>query len=87
MRHLGGATHEHPDRRAGVGVQALFEGGLDYSFRLAAREDDVAARNIGAHGGEAELLAHGLELTHRQLAGAADIDGTQQGDEAAHLKP
>jgi hypothetical protein len=86
LRHLGGAAHEHADRRAGIGVQSLFECGLDRRLRLAACEDDVAACNIGAHGGVAELLAHGLEFAHRQFAGAADIHGTQQCDERTHGK-
>ena len=45
-----------------------------------AGEHHVAAGDVGAHLAEAGLLAHGAQLLHRQLAGAADVDRAQQGD-------
>jgi hypothetical protein len=73
LRHLGGGAHDYADRFARMGSKAPLKRRLDGGFRPAARENDVAAADLGAHGGKAELLAHRLQEVHWQLAGATDI--------------
>ena len=67
-----------------MGFEPCFERLLDSGFGFAAGEHDIAAGDVGADGLEAERLAHRLELAHRQLAGAADIDRTEPGDKGGH---
>jgi len=86
LRNIRSAAHQHADRLAGIGLQSLFKRGLDGGFGLAAGEDDIAAGDEGADGSEPQLLADIPEVAHRQLAGAADIDRTQQRHERAHCR-
>jgi hypothetical protein len=78
------SAHQHADRLAGIGFKSLFKRRLDCGFGLAAGEDDIAACDVGADGSEAEFLADGLEIAHRQFAGAADIDRAEQSHERTH---
>jgi hypothetical protein len=78
------SAHEHSDRLAGIGREPFLQRGLHRGFRFAAGEDDIAAGDVGADGTEPQFLADRLEIAHRQLAGAADIDRTQQCHERSH---
>ena len=83
--HLGGGAHDHADRRAGIGVQALLERGLHLRLGGLAFEHNIAAGDVGLHLREAGVLAHRFQIGHRQLAGAADIDRAQQCDVFGHV--
>src|SRR5690606_5782647 len=82
--HLRRGTHLHAHRPARMGEQALLQRGPGPRRGGVAVEDHVAAGDVGPDPGAAFGLAHGHQLGHRQLAGAADIDRTQQGDKAGH---
>src|SRR5262249_6714135 len=76
-RHLGRGAHQHADGLPGVAREGRLQCGLDPGLGLPARKDDVSARDVGPDLEESGPLAQALEVAHRQLAGAADVDGPE----------
>jgi hypothetical protein len=80
------AADQHADRLAGIAFERGFQRLLHRGFGFAGGEDHIAAGDVGFDAGKAQRLAHRLQLGHRQLAGAADIHRTKQGNEGGHCE-
>ena len=90
----GGELRAGADHDVCLGVGGLAQAGVECCFEalpergLAERgaEEDVAALDVGAGGGEAELAAEGDEVAHGEDAGAADVDAAEQSDEEGWVR-
>src|SRR4051794_17938299 len=80
---FGGAEVD-ADGFFGVGFECGGEFGVDVGFGFGGIEEDVAAGDVGADGFEAGVFAEGDEVGHGEFAGAADVDGAEEGDVGGH---
>ena len=58
----------------------------DPGFGFSALEDHIATGDEGPDLGKTRSLAHGLQVVHRKLAGAADIHGPQHRNEGFQFR-
>ena len=83
---FGRSSEQNSDGLAGIGLQAGFERRPDLGFGFPAVEDHIAAGDEGSDLGKAGSLAHGLQVAHRKLAGAADVHGSQKRNEGFQFR-
>ena len=77
-------AHQHPDRLAVPVQQRTPDPFAQFVTIELAREDHVAAGDIGPDLVQPQPFAQRLQIGHRDLAGAADIDRPQQCDPGGH---
>ena len=83
--HLGGAAQHGFGMEAEAIDDAGLDGGGDLGALALGGEDDIAALQMGARIGKAEIGEQVAQSGHLDAA-PADIDGAQQGDIGGHAR-
>jgi len=76
-RYLSRRPHNDIDWLPNMGKQARFKVRLHFRRRSLAVKDNIAAGDVGPNAKEPGVRAHGLEIGHREFAGAPNIHRTQ----------
>ena len=78
--YLGNCSNHDAGRLPRIGRERRPEDPFHLRFRLFRLKDDVAAGYISPDRLKPGCFTHRFELSHGQLASAANVDGTEKSD-------